>query len=113
MAKISLFLDEDVHMALGAALRKRGFDVVHAQEVKRKGRTDAEQLAHAVSREQCVLTFNVKDFVKLHNEYAHQEKEHWGILLSKQRPIGETFRAVLKILQKFSKESIKNRIVFI
>jgi predicted nuclease of predicted toxin-antitoxin system len=40
--KIRFFLDEDVHAELSHALRNRGFDVLHAQELKRKGKTDGE-----------------------------------------------------------------------
>jgi len=42
--KIRLFLDEDVHAGLAHALRQRGYDVVHAQELDLKGRSDTEQL---------------------------------------------------------------------
>jgi len=37
--KIKLLLDEDVHTALAAALRKRGFDAVHVSELNRKGKS--------------------------------------------------------------------------
>jgi len=67
VARISLFLDEDVHFALGSALRKRGFDAIHAQELDQKGISDAEQLACAVEQKRCLLSFNMKDFVILHN----------------------------------------------
>ncbi|MBI2559710.1 MAG: DUF5615 family PIN-like protein, partial [Planctomycetes bacterium] len=42
--KIKLFLDEDVPLAVALALRKRGYDVVHVQELGRKGKPDSEQL---------------------------------------------------------------------
>ena len=35
--KIELFLDEDVHSGLAHALRKRGYDAIHTQELDRKG----------------------------------------------------------------------------
>ena len=41
--KIKLLWDEDVHLSVAIASRKRGYDVVHVQEVERKGKTDAEQ----------------------------------------------------------------------
>ena len=64
--KLKLFLDEDIHTGLSHALRQRGFDVVHAQDLKRKGKSDSEQLAFAVQEERCFMTFNVRDFVNLH-----------------------------------------------
>lgn len=113
MPKISLYLDEDVHLGLGLALRKRGFDVIHAQELDQKGSSDAAQLAHAVAQQRCLLSFNTKDFVLLHNEYAEHDREHWGIIVSRQRPLGEALSKVLKVLQHFSRETMKNRIEFL
>ena len=37
MAAIALFLDEDVHEDLAAALRRKGLDAVNAHECGRKG----------------------------------------------------------------------------
>jgi len=34
--QIRLLLDEDVHLSLGQALSKRGYDAVHVQEIQRK-----------------------------------------------------------------------------
>ncbi len=42
--KIEVFLDEDVHSGLADALRRRGYDAVHAQELDRKGRSDSDHL---------------------------------------------------------------------
>lgn len=83
------------------------------QEVEGKGRSDAEQLVYASQQQRCLISFNVKDFVLLHNEYAKEGKEHWGIIVSKQLPIGETLRRVLRVLQNNSQTSIKNRILFL
>jgi predicted nuclease of predicted toxin-antitoxin system len=111
--KVRLLLDEDVHLSVAIALRKRGFDVVHVQEVGRKGKTDAEQLRYAVESRRCLCSFNVKDFVMQHNEYMHNEKHHLGIIVSKQLPPGETIRKLSKILTLSSPKSINNQIVFL
>jgi predicted nuclease of predicted toxin-antitoxin system len=57
--KICLLLDEDVYVTLAQALRKRGFDAVHVQELNRKGFSDREQLELAVKQERCLMSFNV------------------------------------------------------
>jgi len=111
--KIKLFLDEDVHSGLAHALRKRGYDVVHAQELERKGRPDKEQLAFCIQQHRCLFTFNVKDFVILHNKYVQREQEHWGIIVSKQVPFSETMYRLLLLLQRFSHEMMKNRLEFL
>jgi hypothetical protein len=71
-------------------LRLRGFDVAHAQELQRKGRSDAEQLQHAASEGRCLVTYNVKDFVLLHREYTASGRSHCGLVVSKQLPLRET-----------------------
>jgi len=111
--KIELFLDEDVHSGLAHALRKRGYDVVHAQELDRKGRSDSDQLQFAVQQERCFFTYNVRDFVVLHNQHAKNRQEHWGIIVSKQLPFRETISRLLRVLQHTAKEAMKNRLDFL
>lgn len=111
--KILFLLDEDVHSVLAGALRKRGYDAIHVQELDRKGRPDEEQLHFAVLQNRCIVTFNVADFVKLHNEYVQAERQHWGIVVSQQIPIGETLRRLLELLQNYTSETMKNRLEFL
>ena len=113
MSRVKLFLDEDMHAVLSTLLRKRGFDVAHAQEMDRKGITDEDQLAFAAAQKRCLISFNVKDFARLHNEYVVAGKEHWGIVLSKQIPVGEVLRRVLAALGNQSRDSIRNRLIFL
>jgi hypothetical protein len=53
--KIELLLDEDVYSGLAHALRKRGYDVIHAQELDRKGKSDSDQLLFAIQHKHRVL----------------------------------------------------------
>jgi len=85
--KIELFLDEDVHSGLAHALRKRGYDAIHAQELDRKGRSDSDQLLFAIHQERCLFTFNVKDFVILHNQHAKSQQGTLGDHCFKTTPI--------------------------
>ncbi len=41
---IKLLIDEDVHLALAEALRRRGHDAIHVREVDRLGLDDESQL---------------------------------------------------------------------
>lgn len=111
--KIELFLDEDVHSGLAHALRKRGYDVIHAQELDRKGRSDSDQLLFAIQQERCLFTFNVKDFAILHNQLTKSRQEHWGIIVSKQLPFRETISRLLRLLQRNAKETMKNHLEFL
>lgn len=111
--KIKLLLDEDVHSGLAHVLRKRGYDVVHAQELERKGLSDIDQFSFAIQQQRCLFSFNVKDFVVLHNQFAQNQQEHWGIIVSKQVPFSETMHRLLRLLQHFSQETMKNRLEFL
>jgi len=121
VGEIKLLIDEDVHSVLSSILRKRGFDAVHVQELNRKGRSDIEQLTFASRKQRALLSFNVKDYVLLHNKYVHEGKNHSGIIVSKQitLTLNLTLKRVLRHLQdntqsqSQSKTMIKNRILFL
>ncbi len=113
MVKVKLLIDEDVHLELASALRKRGYDAIHVQELARKGLSDREQIAYAVEQESCIFTFNVKDFVLLHNDYVINERDHFGIIVASQLPIGEALRRLLALLQRSSEESMRNMLEFL
>jgi predicted nuclease of predicted toxin-antitoxin system len=111
--KIRLLIDEDVHSGLAHALRKRGYDAVHAQELDRKGRSDSAQLRCAIEQERCLFSFNVKDFVLLHKHHVRTGNAHWGIIVSKQLPFRETISRLLRLLQLTGKETMENRLEFL
>lgn len=111
--KVRLFLDEDVHTALAVALRKRGHDAVHTLEEKRLGLSDESQLKFAADAGRCLLTFNVGDFVRLHNRWIEEGREHAGVIVSKQLPVGEALRRLLNSIQKETAESIRCEVRFL
>jgi predicted nuclease of predicted toxin-antitoxin system len=111
--KLRLFLDEDVHAALAAALRKRGHDAVLALETKRLGLSDESQLNFATQENRCLVTFNVGDFVRLHNRWIDAGREHAGVIVSKQLPVGEMLRRLLAVLQKENSDSMRGQVRFL
>ena len=106
-------MDEDVHFGLSHAIRTRGYDVEHTQERDRKGLSDYEQLLYAIAEERCLFSFNVRDFVILHNRYIDEGKEHYGIIVSKQITPGDALKKVLPLLQTVPREEMKNRLEFL
>lgn len=111
--KLRIFLDEDVHPALAVALRKRGYDAVHALEEKRLGSADDSQLIFATSEDRCLVSFNVGDFVRLHNCWVAEGREHAGLIVSKQLPVGESLRRLLVLLGKEDSEFLRGQIRFL
>ena len=108
-----LYLDEDVHKKIALALRVKGYDVTSAHEVNNRGIPDYAQLEYAISEQRAIFSFNIGDFQRLHKQYAESGKEHFGILLSKQIPFGETLNRLTRFLFAYSVGNLKNNVFWI
>ena len=104
------YLDEDVHKRVASALRLRHFDVVSAHELGRWALSDEEQLTLAAAERRALFTFNAPDYLRLHSEWLQNGKEHSGIILSDQLPIGETIRRLLNLLNRVTGDEMRNDI---
>jgi Domain of unknown function (DUF5615) len=91
-------LDEDVHAAVAAGLRRRGFEVVTTIDAGRSGTTDEDQLEFAAAQGRVLITFNRGDFARLHAEYLGSRRPHAGIVVSRQAAAGPVIRALAKLL---------------
>ncbi len=105
-----LYLDEDVHRRVAAALRLRHFDVVSAHEARRWGLTDEEQLRYAATEGRTLFTYNAADYVKLHLEWLRSGQQHQGIVVSDQLPVGETVRRLLRLLNRVPADEMRNQL---
>lgn len=110
---IKLYLDEDVHKKVATALRLKGYDVVSAHEVQKQSLSDHQQLDYAIAENRSLFTFNSGDFDRLHKEYLKNGKDHFGIILSKQMPIGETVKRLTKFLFSRSADEVRNNVFWI
>ncbi len=86
---IRLYIDEDVHESIAAALRRYGYDVLNVREANRRGLSDAEQLDYAIEEERTLFSFNAADYIALYLECLAEGREHTGIIISKQIPISK------------------------
>ena len=111
--KVRLYLDEDNDISLAGALGQKGIDALTTQEAGHKRLTDPEQLRVAVNAKRAILTHNKRDFAILHKDYLLKGEEHYGIILSNQRPIGEMLRALSKLTFSLPAERLKNRLEFL
>ena len=110
---IRLYLDEDVHKRVAAALRLRHFDVISAHETDRLGTDDDVQLQFAADNGRALLTFNTKHYLDLHQSWLQAHKEHTGIIVSDQLPIGETIRRLLNLLNHVTADEIHNQVYWL
>ena len=98
---------------MAKALRNRGFDVIHVQEINRKGKSDEEQLLFAKSQSRCLISFNVKDFIKIHEKFSNEGIAHFGIIVSKQIEISQTLQKLLNLLQGKNQDYFMNVVEFL
>ncbi len=110
---IRLYLDEDVHKRVAAALRLRHFDVLSAHEIDRLGADDDAQLQFAAEHGHALLTFNTTHYLHLHRAWLQEHKEHAGIIVSDQLPIGETIRRLLNLLNHVTADEIRNQLYWL
>jgi hypothetical protein len=113
MMHVKLYLDENVPEAIAAAIRLRGYDVTTVKDAERKAASDLDQLRYASLQKRVLFTFNVVDFVKLHEEFLSAGYRHSGILLSKQLPVGIIVKRLLKLLSRLRTDEIENNIIWL
>jgi len=114
--KIRFYLDEDSSDGdLIQALRARGIDVTSAFEANMIEREDLDHLEHASREGRVIVSFNVRDFNRLHREFLTSGKSHSGIVVSRQQSysVGEMMRRLLRIVAARSPEEMKDRIEFL
>src|SRR5256885_13739551 len=81
---VRLYLDRHIKTRLAADLRGHGFDVLTTQEAHRDTANDEDQLQFATAGNRTILTFNIRDFAPLHEQWTAANRSHAGIILSRQ-----------------------------
>ncbi len=113
MTAIRFFTDEDVYGAIATALRRTKIDVCSTPEVGRRKQSDESQLEWASVEGRVLVTFNVAHFAELHATWLRQGRHHAGIVVSSQRPIGDTVRRLLHLSAELNAESMRDRLEFL
>jgi hypothetical protein len=111
--RVRLYLDEDVDIALTAALRQRGIDVLTTLEARNSQQKDDEQLAFAARSGRAIFTHNRSDFARLHKAMMQRGDSHSGIILSDQLPLGTLLGRLSKLCFSLTQEEMGNRIEFL
>ncbi|MFQ5814310.1 MAG: DUF5615 family PIN-like protein [Anaerolineae bacterium] len=105
---VALYTDADVIPKLARLLHERDFDAVSAHEVGNAELEDSEHLAYAASQGRAILTYNTKDYAPLFDEYWWAGREHYGLIVSEQLPIGELLCQVLRFLNTVTADEMQN-----
>jgi hypothetical protein len=113
MAKPKIFIDEDVHDGLAAALRREGFDAINAREAGRRQVPDFQQLEFAISQGRALFSFNLVDYEALAEQYFLESKEHFGIIVSPRRSFRAILHRLLELLRESEDTDLKNQIIYL
>lgn len=106
---IKFYCDEHVDLAIANALRKRGVDVLTAQEAGMLGVPDERHLQLAISQDRAIFTQDT-DFLRLHKTGI----AHHGIIYTHQNtPIGRIVQGLLLIYQAMTEEEMENHVEFL
>lgn len=110
---IAIYADEDVHKLFAKEIRRHGFDAISADEEERREASDEKQLEYAVSLRRTLLSHNQKHFEPLHGKWLQEGREHAGIILSTQIPLGELLRRTLRMLDEVTADEMHNSLRYL
>ena len=106
------FIDEIYIDVLSAG----AFDVLDAKSAGMLGRSDADQLAFATAHERLLVTFDRKDYFRLHGEVIQRGDHHAGILLVLRDAgfgPGEILRRMSLVRDVFRETGTRDQILFL
>lgn len=114
MARLRIYTNESVHVAVAVGLRQRGVDAWSARDAGNLGLSDKEQLDYA-SRQRAVIFTHDDDFLRLAHDWTQRGREHWGIIYVREQKlsIGECVRRLMDYTLIFQAEDMKNRVEFL
>jgi uncharacterized protein with PIN domain len=113
MSRPRFYTDEDVYGNIPKILRREGYDAVSTPDEGRQQNSDESQLSWAAAEERTLITFNVAHFTRLHKAWLQQGKSHAGIIVSSQRPLGDTVRRLLNLANSFEREAMFDRLEYL
>lgn len=113
MSAVRLFTDEDVYSAVALAMCRAGYDAISSPTSGRLNVSDESQLEWAASEGRVLVTFNVGHFAALHATWLRQGRQHAGLVLSSQRPIGDTVRRLLHLSNMLTADLMVNRLEYL
>ncbi len=111
---VKLYLDEDtMSRDLVNALRSRSVDLLTAREAGYVHIPDHRHLDYATSLGRAVVTYNTRDFARLHAEYLSVGKHHAGIIVSDQLQVGVILRRLMRLLNARSAVEMRDRLEYL
>jgi predicted nuclease of predicted toxin-antitoxin system len=111
---IRLYLDRHIMTRLAVDLRAREYDVLTTEEAGKDTASDDEQLNFATGEGRAILTFNIRDFAPLHDQWQAAGRSHAGIIVSQQlgsRQYGALLQRMSRLLDHYAAEDMVGNFV--
>ena len=84
VAKIKLYLDEDVESFLADVVHRRGYEATTTRDCKILGLGDTAQVSFARRKGFVILTYNVRHFPRLLDQMLSRNEHHPGFIIARQ-----------------------------
>ncbi len=110
---MKLYFDEHVHPLVAVMLRERGIDCRTTREAGNLGRSDEDQLRYATAQGRVLVTFDRRDFLILASQWATLHRRHTGLILSKQCPVPELVRYLLRCHTRHQQDDLTDHILWL
>lgn len=111
---LRLYLDRHVMTRLAEDLGRSGYDSLTTQQVGNDTASDAEQLEFATTNSRAIVTYNIRDFAPLHENWLASGRQHAGIIVSRQlggRQYGVLLSRMLRLLSELKADDMRNNFV--
>ena len=106
---IKFYCDEHIPLSIAKALKRRGVDILTAQEAGLMGMADEKHLQLAVSQARTIITQDT-NFLRIHGTGT----SHQGIVFAHQgTSIGEFIQGIILIYQVLSEQEMKNHVEYL
>jgi hypothetical protein len=107
---MAIYLDEDVSLLVADPIRARGFDVLTTYRAGQAGVSDADQLQFATHQHRVLLPHNRRDFEALARQYAHDGREHAGLILAVRRSPYELASRMLVRMNQVTADEMREQV---
>jgi predicted nuclease of predicted toxin-antitoxin system len=111
---VRLYLDRHIMGRLAVDLRGHRYDVRTTEEARMDTAPDGDQLIFATVDRRAILTYKIRDFAPLHEQWLAAGRPHAGIVVSRQmgrRQYGSLLQRMLRLLNHFSADEMVNNLV--
>ena len=113
MSAARIYLDEDVHAFIADALRLRGWSALTTVEAGQMSSTDQRQIEYATDNGYVILSYNVADFPRLHEEILAAGAHHAGIIVATQSDPKCNATTLMSLVDAFSAEDFVDQLLYL